>query len=300
MSEEWEALLPGTSYFVGYSETGEGYQLRVGDRVEILFVFAIAEINSAVCDSLRLTASLGTGDLPIGVDWALLHVKRNGIHWLSLRRETADPRFTRCGPDSLGVYHIRATILDADTSGRLDSKGMLAKARAGVSLYQVAERFGVDEHRSERYADAAVFLADVVVSKPQNLLLRSVYAGALQGSGQCHDYARQTTILAKAGLNNRATDHEEGYCLYYSHQGEALTDFAYERLRMKTTDAESLLRLWQHGVDLTVRKYHFTWPHGPEFLALQVKRMDSLPYDEKLKESLREYLTMVRGKLRGP
>ena len=78
-----EADLPGTSYLVGYYETGEAYQLELGDKVEILCLLSPAENAPAVCDSLRLTATLGTGELPIGVDWALLHVKRYRNHWLS-------------------------------------------------------------------------------------------------------------------------------------------------------------------------------------------------------------------------
>ena len=138
-------------------------------------------------------AQIGHGQLPLGIEWALLHLNY-GIGWInwdrpiSARKELLDPRFTKCGPDSIGLYYLRITIVEIDTTARSQKQGVLAEIRTAIVAFQL-----------ERWSQAATLLKELVRKRPNAALLRVFYAGALQRLDNQSEYDRQAHMLAGLG-----------------------------------------------------------------------------------------------------
>jgi hypothetical protein len=192
--------LYGTDYFVAYLLALEDHRFQVGDRVRFNCRILSSDGASAPCDSVEIAADLGDGQLPIGLEWALL----SPADWsapLETRQELLDSRFLHCGGDPRGVHFLQIAIVDCDSSGRLAPSN--AEKRKALRLLQ-----------NEEYPAAAELLARLLQREPDSILLRVCYAHALALSDQCEAYADQAADLAKRGYGQglHRREKEFSYC----------------------------------------------------------------------------------------
>jgi hypothetical protein len=274
---EDEVEIPVTGCATSCSSSFNGERIvEFGDKVE-LFCLVASRQDSSACDSFRLVARAGMGDLPIGIDLALLSVRGVNPTWIRTRQEVLDARFTKCGPEPNGVYNVRVTILHVDST----SRATLATARRGIDAYG-----------DFRYSEAESCLGVALASDSKNVLLRSLHAGALEFSGRCHEFGEQVTVVRKAlhiEDESFSVACEEGYCHFYAQRGEEAAEAAYQALRKKPTDPACLFDLWKAGMGMALRKYMKDPSGRSNYLTKQAERLRSLHYDQRSSRWLREF-----------
>ena len=207
-AEEW---LPGTGlvYFYTIStDQGSGKSAwRVGDRVNLLCVSRKPPSLAEPCDSILVAeAELGSGDLPVGLEWAVLDL----VGWPGLKlplggadlvfpienqAQALDSRFTRCGPNWRGGYAVQLSVLSADTTARNRKFGDIVARRAAIQAY-----------RELRWEDAIEWSREVLATNPKDPLWRVLYAGALEQAGWHAAYGRQVGMLSAMGLRPDRAD----------------------------------------------------------------------------------------------
>jgi hypothetical protein len=188
-SGDW---ISGTPYFVWYQfGNQESKGLRIGDRVRLHCVLLQGDEDSAPCDSFDLTTTLGTEELPLALNWALLRNK-SGIDWrgaIEASKAVLDERFTACSPETTSYLAFRLIVAEWDTTGR-----------SQITDAQRTLQQGILELRGQSGNRAAETLKPLVASMGESPFFRCLYAEALSDAGLCKEYARQSAILAKLGF----------------------------------------------------------------------------------------------------
>jgi hypothetical protein len=192
ISPESEEGIPGTSGVLLSRWSDSPSNFAIGDRVRLKCVFFGASSDDVPCDSTVITSQLGTDDLPLGIEWALLRVYHgywiDWTHPIALRKQFLDGRFTRCEPSANGFFRMRVALVEIDTTARAKGRGSLAEMRTAVSLMG-----------RWRWEEAAALLKPLIERRSRSALLQVLYATTLQGSRNHSELERQHVVLTKLG-----------------------------------------------------------------------------------------------------
>jgi hypothetical protein len=183
--------LPGTIYCVEYLLADEGPRYHIGDRVQVTCMPLVDGRSSMTCDSIRIVATLGQDQLPIGIEWALLS-PADLADPISTRRELLDSRLARCGGDNRGVHFVRVRVDGCDTTGRANPRSQ--------TLGSALRHHLTDEEGSSE--DMQV-LRTALARNKESVLVRALYAGALRARGQCEEYYDQCMEFYWRGYSRR-------------------------------------------------------------------------------------------------
>jgi len=183
--------LPGTIYCVEYLLAVEDTRYHIGDRLQVTCMPLVDGRSSKTCDSIRIVATLGQDQIPIGIEWALLS-PADLAEPISTRRELLDRRLTRCGGDNRGVHFVRVRVDDCDTTGRAHPRSQ--KLETALQHHLTDDEGGSEDMHA---------LREALARKKESVLVRVLYAGALRARGQCEEYYDQCMEFYRRGYSDR-------------------------------------------------------------------------------------------------
>jgi len=217
----------------------------------------------------RWSAILGTGELPLAIEWLLLRHGWSGNYLFNASPRSMDA--WSAVADSVSGRPVTLLVSAGRTSGSLQDgpDGRLASLRRSVARLDSSAVIAADEFDSVDWPD----MPDVV---------RTLRAEAMTGAGRCHDALEDRRVLTAHGLGNPAFTEEcsEGYCLLYQQNFEAMADWAFERVKRPPVQADCVANLWEYALDHVIRnRSTIESERAAAFMTLQRSRLDSLGDD---------------------